>query len=152
MKKSDPLTIGGLAKSANVGVETIRFYERKQLIKQPAKTGSFRHYSDEDVRIVLLVKKLQGVGFSLDEVKAFLEFDKDCGQSTQLIKQKSLSKIVEIEQKITDLQATVEALQTFANACGSKNCCAVGCDLLVCFENQWRCCNQMHESTTGEDK
>ena len=72
MNEKKPITIGVLAKAANVGVETIRFYQRKAIIEQPPKTNGFRHYSNEDIRIVRLVKKLQGVGFSLDEIKDFV--------------------------------------------------------------------------------
>lgn len=140
MKNHNPITIGVLAKSANVGVETIRFYERKGIIQQPAKIKGFRHYSDDDVRIVRLVKKLQGVGFSLDEIKEFLVFDSCCSQSRALVRQKSLRKIEEVNQKISELQATVTALETFSKACGSDNAPS-GCDLLDCFDNDWECCN-----------
>ena len=92
MKKQVPMTIGVLAKEANVNVETVRFYERKRLIQQPPKTSGYRHYSDDDLRVIRLIKKLQGVGFSLEEVKEFLVFDSCCGESRQLIKQKSEQK------------------------------------------------------------
>lgn len=141
MKETKAITIGVLAKSANVGVETIRFYERKSLIQQPPKTNGFRHYSNDDIRVVRLVKKLQSVGFSLDEVKEFLEFDKCCSHSRELIKQKSLAKIDEINQKISELQSTVTALETFSGACGSKNANNNACDLLDCFDNEWKCCS-----------
>lgn len=141
MKKLKPMTIGVLAKSANVSVETIRFYERKSLIKQPSNVEGFRKYSNEDVRIVKLIKRLQGVGFSLDEIKDFITFDDCCGDSRHLVKQKSLKKIEEINQKIIDLQQMVNALNTFANACGSDCSNCENCDLLKCFENEWECCN-----------
>ena len=139
MKQTNTLTIGSLAKSAKVGVETIRFYERKAIIRQPPKRNGFRYYSDEDVRIVRLVKKLQGVGFSLDEIKEFLVF-KTCSKSRLLVEQKSTNKIVEIKQKITELQSTLKALEKFSSACGSESNNSIGCDLLDCFDNEWKCC------------
>lgn len=135
------MTIGVLAKSANVGVETIRFYERKQIISQPAKTNGFRYYSDDDVKRIRLVKKLQEIGFSLDEIKDFLVFDTCCGATKQVIKQKSQQKIVEINQKISDLTAALQALEKFSNACGADNNPSLECELLECFENQWECCS-----------
>ncbi|MFC3122656.1 MerR family transcriptional regulator [Agaribacter flavus] len=140
MKDHKQKTIGVVAKSANVGIETIRFYERKGILQQPPKIGGFRYYSDEDVRIVCLVKQLQGVGFSLDEVKDFLQFDSCCIESADIIKQKSLNKIEEIRRKIFELQATVNALEKFSNSCGSNKNALSKCDLLDCFENEWECC------------
>ena len=141
MKNQNPMTIGGLAKAANVGVETIRFYERKQLIKQPDKINGFRHYSGEYIRLIKLIKRLQNVGFTLDEIKEFLMFDSCCNESTQLVKKKSLNKIKEINEKIAELKDAVRALKTFANTCGSKNNESNSCDLLDCFENNWACCD-----------
>ena len=86
-----------------------------------------------------LVKKLQGVGFSLDEIKEFLVF-KTCSKSRLLVEQKSTNKIVEIKQKITELQSTLKALEKFSSACGSESNNSIGCDLLDCFDNEWKCC------------
>ena len=142
MKKPSQLTIGKVAKLAEVGVETIRFYERKQLINQPPKREGFRYYSEHDVRNIRLIKKLQGVGFTLEEIKPFLEFDHCCGNSRHVIRQKSLSKIDELNQKIEDLALAVHALERFSNSCGADNNPSTGCDLLDCFENDWACCGQ----------
>jgi len=85
MNMQTTMTIGALAKAAGVGVETVRFYERKGIITQPPKTAGFRYYSEEDTKRIRLVKKLQEIGFTLDEIKAFLEFDTCCSQSRQVI-------------------------------------------------------------------
>ena len=140
MKNQHPITIGVLAKAANVGVETIRFYQRKELLKQPPKVNGFRHYSGEDIRLIKLIKRLQSVGFTLDEIKDFLIFDRCCSESTQVVRQKSLHKIAEINDKIAELKDAVRALETFANTCGSKHNRSTSCDLLDCFENDWACC------------
>lgn len=151
MNENKPITIGVLAKAANVGVETIRFYQRKALIEQPPKTNGFRHYSNEDIRAVRLVKKLQGVGFSLDEIKEFLIFDHCCGQSRSVVKQKSLTKIEEIKTQISELQGTIKALEVFSSACGSSKIAETGCHLLDCFENDWQCCStDDNPNLTGE--
>lgn len=151
MNEKKPITIGVLAKAANVGVETIRFYQRKAIIEQPPKTNGFRHYSNEDIRIIRLVKKLQGVGFSLDEIKDFLIFDHCCSQSRSVVKHKSLTKIEEIKTQISDLQATVEALEMFSHSCGSSKSIETGCHLLDCFENHWQCCSTDNDpNLTGE--
>ncbi len=134
------LTIGVLAKEANVGVETVRFYERKGIIIQPPKTGGFRHYSDDDVKRIRLVKKLQEIGFTLEEIKEFLLYDHCCGESRELVKRKSQAKMAEIKQKIADLNAALAALEKFSASCGADNHTHLACELLDCFENQWACC------------
>lgn len=142
MKNQTPITIGILAKSTNVSVETIRFYERKAIIQQPPKTGGFRYYSEDDIKVVRLVKKLQGIGFSLNEIKEFLVFDSCCTQSRQVVRDKSQSKIQEINQKILDLKSALNALETFSNACGSTCATSNHCHFLDCFDNDWICCSQ----------
>ncbi|WP_413694023.1 MerR family transcriptional regulator [Psychromonas sp. KJ10-2] len=141
MNENKPITIGVLAKAANVGVETIRYYQRKAIIEQPEKVNGFRHYSNEDIRVIRLVKKLQGVGFSLDEIKEFLVFDHCCSESRSVVKHKSLTKIEEIKTQISELQTTIKALEVFSNSCGSNKSIETDCYLLDCFENQWRCCS-----------
>lgn len=142
MKNQTPITIGLLAKATNVSVETIRFYERKAIIKQPPKTGGFRYYSEDDAKVVRLVKKLQGIGFSLNEIKDFLVFDSCCSQSRQVVRDKSQSKIQEINQKIIDLKSALTALETFSSACGSACGSSNHCHFLDCFDNDWICCRQ----------
>ncbi|RBW48043.1 hypothetical protein DS885_00065 [Psychromonas sp. B3M02] len=141
MNENKPITIGVLAKAANVGVEKIRYYQRKAIIEQPKKVNGFRHYSNEDIRVIRLVKKLQGVGFSLDEIKEFLVFDHCCSESRSVVKHKSLTKIEEIKTQISELQTTIKALKVFSNSCGSNKSIETDCHLLDCFENQWRCCS-----------
>lgn len=140
MKQQSPITIGVLAKRANVGVETVRYYERKALIEQPPKIGGFRHYLEDDVKRIRLVKKMQEIGFTLDEIKEFLVFD-TCAKSNALIRQKSAEKLVEIKQKIADLNSVVSALETFVSSCGSDRSKSVACELIDCFENNWECCH-----------
>lgn len=63
------LTIGVFAKAAGVNVETIRFYQRKGLLREPDKPyGSIRRYGEADVVRVKFVKSAQRLGFSLDEI------------------------------------------------------------------------------------
>lgn len=140
--KEQAMTIGMLAKAANVGVETIRFYERKHIIDQPSKTNGFRYYSQDDVRRVRLIKKLQEIGFSLTEIKDFLVFDHCCSKSKHVVREKSQLKIVEMKQKIADLNVAVSALDKFMNACGAQEDESNSCDLLECFENDWECCKR----------
>ena len=52
------MTIGKLAELAGVGVETVRFYQRKKILKVPPKTGAFRTYNNDDVQKIIFIKNL----------------------------------------------------------------------------------------------
>jgi MerR family mercuric resistance operon transcriptional regulator len=63
-------TIGRLAKEVGVGVETIRFYERKGLIKQPRKSDGPRHYDDRTLTTLRYLRLAQQLGFTLKEIQS----------------------------------------------------------------------------------
>ena len=65
-------TIGKVAKAAEVGVETIRFYERKGLIEQPVATSTYRIYPRSVVERIRFIKRAKELGFKLDEIKNLL--------------------------------------------------------------------------------
>ena len=98
-------TIGEAARRASVGVETIRFYERRKLIARPPtpKTGA-RRYATEDIERIRLIKHLQSAGFSLKEIDTVLSL-KDQGQSGCA----TLGPI--IAKKMLDLRAEITALE-----------------------------------------
>lgn len=133
-------TIGSLAKAADVGVETVRFYERKGLLEQPRKTSAFRTYSQDDARKIKFIKRAQDLGFTLNETKELMEMEV-CSKSTRpTLKTKAEKKIKEVKQKIEDLKRMQTSLKKFAKACGTKNSSTQECGLLSCFENNWDCC------------
>src|SRR5574337_1154962 len=72
----DTFSIGAFAKAAGVNVETIRFYQRKRLLAEPARPpGGIRRYGNAEVARVKFVKSAQRLGFSLDEVAQLLRLE-----------------------------------------------------------------------------
>ena len=69
------LTIGKLAAGGNVGVETIRFYQRKGLLDTPSRESGIRRYGSEDLRRLRFIKQAQAAGFTLEEIRELLELD-----------------------------------------------------------------------------
>jgi DNA-binding transcriptional MerR regulator len=68
------LTIAGVAQDAGVGVETVRYYERRGLIEQPERcNGAYRRYGLEHVKRIRFVRRAQELGFTLEEIGALLE-------------------------------------------------------------------------------
>lgn len=78
-----------IAKLSEINVETIRYYERRELIGKPIKVNNKKLYSEDDLKRIEAIKKLQFVGFSLVEIKMFLD-DKEnnCLKLKELIEQK----------------------------------------------------------------
>src|SRR5690242_11320516 len=66
-------TIGGLAAAAGVGVETVRYYQRRGLLTEPARPpGEVRRYSDADGKRLRFIRSAQAAGFTLAEIKELL--------------------------------------------------------------------------------
>jgi MerR family mercuric resistance operon transcriptional regulator len=67
------LTVGELARTAGVGVETVRYYQRRKLLPTPARAnGGWRTYGAAEVARLRFIRRAQELGFSLDEVAELL--------------------------------------------------------------------------------
>ena len=74
--RQDGMTIGGLAKLAGVGVETVRYYQRIGLMPTPARGyGSVRRYAAANVERLHFIKRAQQLGFTLEEVAHLLRLE-----------------------------------------------------------------------------
>lgn len=127
MKK---LSAGELAKEAQIGFETIRYYEKRGILPKPNKSASgYREYSEQSVAQVKLIKKMQKLGFSLVEIKRlFLEenpYQKEC----QVVERKLKVKMGEIEKKISELLEIKAGLSEILKTC-QKNMKKESCPLL----------------------
>jgi len=118
----ESLTISGVACEAGVGVETVRFYERKGLISQPLKPrgGGYRLYTPEIIARIRFVRNAQDLGFSLKEIRELLELQADPASSCKDVKSRASDKLLEVEAKIRLLQKIGDALQDLIAACPSR--------------------------------
>lgn len=136
----ETLTIGKLAEKANVGVETIRFYERKGLIKKPtSKVGSFRVYPHEFIAKINFIKKAQELGFTLSEVKELFDLNTKPRVTCGTVKAKTLTKIEEIKMKISDLERMKSSLEKLACACDASQDSIKQYKVQECFEIGLNC-------------
>ena len=115
------LTIGRVARQAGVGVETVRFYERRGLIDEPPRRQSgYRQFPEETVRRIRFIKRAQELGFSLKEIKELLALRLDSRAKCEDVLKRAESKIAEIEDKIRSLQAMKDALAGLLEACNGR--------------------------------
>ena len=116
-KITKKMTIAIVAKASGVGIEAIRFYERKKLIDQPKAVLKIRYYSQDHVEKIRFIKKAQRVGFTLAEIKSLLMMKVDPTKDCAPIKKKTHEKIHEVVEKIEDLQKILKALKKLEDAC-----------------------------------
>ena len=124
------MTIGRVARGAGVGVETIRFYERRGLIEQPPKPafGGFRVYPDEIVGRVRFIRQAQVLGFSLREIDDLLSLRADPKTDSEDVRKRATAKLAEVNRKITELERIRAALDTLIAACpggGALRACSI---------------------------
>lgn len=124
------LTIGRLAAAGGVGVETIRFYQRKGLLDQPTRDGGIRRYGSEDVRRLRFIKQAQTAGFTLEEIKELLDLDASDDRSRA--RELARARIKALEAKIKDLLRAKDALERLARDCASGR--TGPCPILKSFE------------------
>jgi len=121
------LTIGKLANKANISVETIRYYERRGLIKRPVKPEiGYRQYENESLQRLLFIKKAKTLGFSLDEIGNLLVLSEGhCADVQSLARQ----KLIGIKTKVKDLQRLEHVLEDLVGQC-SNNIDAAHCPII----------------------
>lgn len=114
------LKTGEVAAQAGVNVQTLRYYERRGLLREPARRRSgYREYPENAVRIIRFIKRAQELGFTLVEVEELLRLRDDEDSACSVVQQAAETKVEDIEQKIRHLRAMKRALGTLIAACAS---------------------------------
>lgn len=127
----DGLTTGQLAQTAAVHVETLRYYERRGLLKRPPRSATnYRLYPEDAVRQVRFIKRAQELGFSLREVKELLALRSGhSASSAERIRERATAKLKDIDEKIRSLQSMKRALQPLVAACPGRGSVS-GCPIM----------------------
>ena len=127
--EQDNLSIGAFAKAAGVNVETIRFYQRKGLLREPDRPyGGIRRYGHGDVARMKFVKSAQRIGFSLDEVSQLLRLEDGthCGEAAKL----AALRLADVRARLNDLTRLETALSTLVRKCRSHHG-SISCPLIA---------------------
>ena len=125
------LTVGKLASAGGVGVETIRFYQGRGLLKTPTRDDGIRRYGSDDLRRLRFIKQAQAAGFTLEEIKELLDLDasEDRARARELAK----ARVKALDEKIAVLGRARDSLRRLARECGSGS--AGPCPILTSFED-----------------
>lgn len=110
------LTIGDVAGVAGVGVETVRYYERRGLVPRPARAGGvYRRYGAGHVNRIRFIKRAQALGFSLEDVASLLELED--GTDRRRIRRIAGARLEETRRRLADLRRIEHALTHLLHEC-----------------------------------
>lgn len=112
------LTIGAVAKSCGVNVETVRYYQRRGLLEAPRRpAGGVRRYGEDAVRRLLFIRRAQALGFTLGQVAELLRLERtpDCGLARKL----AAAKLADVELRLADLERLRQTLAALIRACAA---------------------------------
>ena len=119
------MTIGGLARSAGVNIETIRYYQRRGLIGTPRKPpGGVRRYAADALAQLRFIKRAQQLGFTLKEIGGLLELGAGACAETRVLAE---ARLADIETRLHDLQAMRRTLARLIQVCraGRETACPI---------------------------
>ena len=123
------LTIGAFARAAGVGVETVRYYQRRGVLPEPARPpGQVRRYGLQEVERLRFIKSAQKLGFTLDEVQVLigLEDGTHCSQAQEL----AAHKLCDVRERLVALHRIEETLAQLVNSCRAHQG-VIACPLIV---------------------
>jgi MerR family mercuric resistance operon transcriptional regulator len=131
-------TIGGLAKAGGVGVETVRYYQRRGLLGTPERPGGVgfgggvRRYDADDVRRLRFIRSAQAAGFTLEQIAELLALDAthDRARARTLAEE----RLAALDAQIAALETARAALHRLAHECGAG--AAGPCPIIAAFEGR----------------
>ena len=109
------MTISTLADAGGVGVETIRFYQRRGLLDTPARDSGIRRYGEQDLRRLRFIRSAQAAGFTLDGITELLALDATRDRSR--VRSLSNERIAALDARIAELQQARDTLAALAERC-----------------------------------
>lgn len=124
------LTISKLAAEGGVGVETIRYYQRRGLIAEPERVSGIRRYGEGDVRRLRFIRAAQKAGFTLEEIAELLAMD--AVDDRARARAMAHARVAVLDRKIAELQEAREALARLADSCGRST--GGACPIITAFE------------------
>ena len=115
------MQIGIVAKKIGLSVDAIRFYERNGLLPRPPRTeGGFRRYGENDVETLAFVRRVQGLGFKLSEIRGLLRLRGNRLQPCAPVRRRLQEKLGDVQRKLRDLHKLEDELQLALRSCNRE--------------------------------
>jgi DNA-binding transcriptional MerR regulator len=115
------MQIGIVAKKAGLSVDAIRFYERNALLPRPARTqGGFRRYGEPDIETLAFIRRVQGLGFKLSEIRGLLSLRGSRMQLCAPVRLRLQTKLADVRQKLENLKKLERELRLALRSCDKE--------------------------------
>jgi MerR family transcriptional regulator, copper efflux regulator len=115
------MQIGIVARRIGVSVDAIRFYERNSLLPRPPRTvGGFRQYGETDIETLAFIRRVQGLGFKLSEVRGLLRLRSNRLQPCAPVCRRLEAKLADVRRKLADLQRLESELRLALRSCNKE--------------------------------
>ncbi|TNE57523.1 MAG: Cu(I)-responsive transcriptional regulator [Alphaproteobacteria bacterium] len=111
------MNIGEAAERSGLPPKTIRYYEEIDLVIADRRENGYRDYSDVHIHKLSFLRRARGLGFSIPECRLLLSLYEDTDRSSSDVKALALSKVAEIDQKISELAGLRQTLKTLSDKC-----------------------------------
>jgi MerR family copper efflux transcriptional regulator len=113
-------TIGALARSAEVNVDTVRFYERQGLLRPAPRTaGGYRVYGEAEAQRLRFIRRAKALGFSLEDIAELLRLTED-GHDRAAVKAVAERRVADLERRIAELEKMRSVLAHHAGHCSGR--------------------------------
>jgi MerR family copper efflux transcriptional regulator len=110
------LSIGQLARQASVPIDTIRYYERNQLLAPAGRLASgYRRYGDTELKRLRFIRRAKTLGFTLEEIRSLLSLSEE--RNVAKVKRAAEGKLEDVKRRIAELQRIRKGLRTLITAC-----------------------------------
>jgi len=110
------LGIGQLAKRAGVAIDTVRYYERNNLLSPAGRLASgYRRYGEAELKRLRFIRRAKALGFTLEDIHSLLSLSDE--RNVAKVKRAAEAKLADIERRIAELQRVRQGLQTLVKAC-----------------------------------
>jgi MerR family transcriptional regulator, copper efflux regulator len=112
------MNIGQLARQTGVAIDTIRYYERQQLLPTPTRSPSgYRRYEAGDATRLNFIRRAKALGFTLDEIRELLSLSASADSDMAAMRTAASAKLEVVEQRLAELARMRDALRTLIDAC-----------------------------------
>jgi MerR family mercuric resistance operon transcriptional regulator len=111
----DALTIGALAAAADVGVETVRYYQRRKLLPVPQAASGYRRYDADVLARLRFIRRAQSLGFTLEEIAELLQLQD--GADRRSVRRIAQARLDQLRSRIDDMQKMARTLQHLIHEC-----------------------------------
>jgi DNA-binding transcriptional MerR regulator len=115
------MQIGVVAKRIGLSVDAIRFYERNALLPRvPRSQGGFRQYAESDIETLAFIRRVQGLGFKLDEIRSLLALRSSRMQPCAPVRRRLQAKLADVRRKLADIQKLEHELRSALRGCDTE--------------------------------